>query len=913
MLPMLRQKRLKTVAAAIGLISLTAMPFAAYGAGLGRVTVLSALGEPLKAQLEVTGTPDELASAVARLASAEAFRLAGIEYTAVLPRLKFSPGVVGGAGKRFVEITTDFPINEPFVDMLVEFSWSSGRLVREYTFLLDPPELAAQRATAVAPVVSAAPAPSVAAEQRPAESAVPAPHAPVDRTPAVAAKAQPQATAPVDGYSVKRGDTLSSIALRHKPADVSLDQMLVAIFRNNADAFSGNMNRLHAGAILRVPDADTARSVEATQARREVVAQFADFESYRNRLAEQAGAGTARDVRGGQEASGKIAPRVSEKAAASADADKLSVSKTTKSADASRVGALEEDLVTRERALKEANTRIALLEKNIADMQKLAEMKAKSEPAKVEATKAPSPAPAKSAPPEVKAPEPKPAEIAKPAAPEKAAPVAEKPADSAAKATAPVPEKKPKKAAPPPPPPEPEADFMEDNAPLVFGGAALVTALLGFLGFSAMRKKRKTKDGETDTPLTQSSLAASSVFGSTPSVQPSTLGTITAEPSLSETQSSDVADAVDPLVEADTYLAFGKDVQAEERLLEALKATPTRLAIHVKLLEIYSARRSVMEFNTLAQDLNQQTRGRGQEWARAVALGHALDPNNPLYQSEEPAADLQATTIFTEPLVPRTPPPAVDVDLAAPQGADGGLDFDLGLGAAPAASATAEAAPAAEVDFDLDLGSDAPAGAASAAAGADAGSAPSLDIDFDLELPASAKAAVEAAPDIDLSAGEQSLDATLKLDVPPETVPAPAANAAGSSIDFDFDLSLPGQEAAPASAPEPSRDVADTAQFDAGMLSLELPAAAPAAAVEPMMPSLETATPAPVASIAPSEPVALAPSADDNPEAATKLELAAAYEEMGDRDGARELLEEVLTEGSAAQQAAARAKLEQLG
>jgi pilus assembly protein FimV len=132
--------------------TLAAIPLVTNAAGLGRITVLSALGQPLRAQLEVTASRDELNSLTAKLASADAFRVAGIDYVPALSALNFSREVKESNGKRYIEINTDRPLNEPFVDMLVELSWASGRLVREYTFLLDPPELTQKTAPAVVTV-----------------------------------------------------------------------------------------------------------------------------------------------------------------------------------------------------------------------------------------------------------------------------------------------------------------------------------------------------------------------------------------------------------------------------------------------------------------------------------------------------------------------------------------------------------------------------------------------------------------------------------------------------------------------------------------------------------------------------------------------------------------------------------------
>ena len=157
----------------------------------------------------------------------------------------------------------DRPISEPFVGLLIELNWESGRLSREYTFLLDPVDIAPPKPVA-APV---SPSPAIA---RPPSA------------PAVATAPRPVA----DRYTVQRGDTLRRIAEQNRHEGTSLDQMLVALFRANPSAFDGeNINRLRAGAVLSVPSAEVARQTSPAEARKEILAQAADFEAYRQRLA----------------------------------------------------------------------------------------------------------------------------------------------------------------------------------------------------------------------------------------------------------------------------------------------------------------------------------------------------------------------------------------------------------------------------------------------------------------------------------------------------------------------------------------------------------------------------------------------------------------------------------------------------
>ena len=136
-----KQKVLKRtlLATAMGAI-LLAGPLTANAAGMGKITVLSALGQPLRAELDITASKEELGSLAARVAPAEAFRQANVEYASVLSTVRFTLDKHPD-GKPYFKIQTDRAVNDPFIDFLVELSWSSGRLVREYAFLLDPPEL----------------------------------------------------------------------------------------------------------------------------------------------------------------------------------------------------------------------------------------------------------------------------------------------------------------------------------------------------------------------------------------------------------------------------------------------------------------------------------------------------------------------------------------------------------------------------------------------------------------------------------------------------------------------------------------------------------------------------------------------------------------------------------------------------
>jgi len=916
-----RQKQITLKAAALAVI-LAALPLAAGAAGLGTLIVLSGLGQPLKAEVDISASREEVGTLSARLAPAEAFKQQGIDYVAALSSVRMAVEK-RPSGQPYIRITSERPLNEPFLDLLVELSWGSGRLVREYTFLLDPPAEVSQKtvATPVTPPETRAETKPVATE---ATKAAEVPAA-AEAKPETKVEAKAKAAAkPADGREVKRGDTLGKIAAELKPEGVNLDQMLVALLRGNPDAFDGgNMNRLHAGKIVKMPEPEQIKAVDAAEARKIVVAQSSDFNAYRRKLSTAVAKAPVKEEAPRQAAVGKITPKVEEKApAVPAGKDKLEVSRAEAAKDAKggkvqgRVTALEEDLVARDRALKEASSRVAELEKNVGDLKKLAELKSpgaaqlqqqaqkpaeakKPEPAApAKPVEAPKPAEVAKAPPAAAAPAPtpaKPVEAAKPAEPPKAV-EAPKPAEAAKPADA-VPPPAKKKPLPPPPPPEPT--FMEENAPLVFGGAGIVALLLGYLGFTAMRKKRRARAAaEPMSVITGTDLSANSVFGTTGGHSVDTGGALHTDfgqgPSGAE-------EGVDPVAEADVYMAYGRDAQAEEILIEALTKEPTRLAIHLKLLEIYSARKATKPFETLATDLKGLTGGSGQEWDSVVAMGRALDPNNPLYGSAVAAAPAPAAEV-----APPPPPPVSHVASTVIQVPDQPEKMQATVtmpGQLAHMAATAEANPPVEevssLDFDLDLGG--PTAAPTAAPGKPAAETSALDFDLDLGGPAAAAAPVSpAAPepaaaglDFDLGLGAEpaapagDLGIDFALDATPlAAAPAPAVAAAPASIsgglDFDFDIGgAPAVEASATPVAPP---------LDLGGISLDLGETAP-----------ETA------------PAAVAASAADNPEVATKLELAQAYDEMGDKDGARELLQEVLNEGSAAQQETARAKLAKLG
>jgi len=266
-----------------------------WAIGLGDIQLDSALNEPLRAEIELlSATMDELTNLNVDLASGDTFERYGIDKPFFLQSIEFNI-VADGSNGPVVQLRSRAPITEPFLTFLVEATWPSGRLLREYTVLLDPPTYAppaAQQAPAVTAPRRSTPADSGRIERQPQPEPQAAP-APVDTRPVAQpprssqparepAPAQPAAdTTPFDtrgggDYVVQRRETLWGIASRMRPDErLTMNQTMLAIYEANPDAFGGNINLLKAGASLRIPSADEVFRISRGDALSEVQRQHA--------------------------------------------------------------------------------------------------------------------------------------------------------------------------------------------------------------------------------------------------------------------------------------------------------------------------------------------------------------------------------------------------------------------------------------------------------------------------------------------------------------------------------------------------------------------------------------------------------------------------------------------------------------
>ena len=940
---------LKKRAIAVAVAScLSVAPWVAHAAGLGKITVLSGLGQPLRAELEVNSSREEMSGLVARLAPADAFKQAGVDYSSVLYDLRFSLEKRPD-GKQVVKISSAKPVNEPFLDFLVELNWPTGRLVREYTFLLDPPDVVVKPSSRPASVVDAKLVESVPGGTTPVEKVAAKPEMPAAQKPVLPSvqsakpKAESAASVSESGETriAKSGDTLRKIATETQHQGVSLEQMLVGLYQNNPDAFIGkNLNRLKAGAILNIPDKTTVQAVSETEAKKIFVAQSGDWNAYRQKAATAAASSPVKEDAASQQAGGKITARVEEKALPKEQSkDQVKVSRSDQMGKSpATAGYSEEDRIAKDKAIKEANDRVSLLEKNVNELQKLVEMK-NQKLAELQQLSASKPQEIKpSAPKEEAKPveavkpveAPTPAEAAKPVEPPPAPPV-----------VAPKPLPKPV-VAPPPPPPEP--DFVETLLadPVTTAGGGGILALL--LGYFLYKRRRSAVDTSNTPPQT----------GDFSQTGPGTIDT----------------DEVDPVAEADVYMAYGRDAQAEEILLEALQKDPQRIAIHVKLLEIYANRHSLKQFETLASELYAQTAGVGQEWDKAAALGARLDPANPLYSAAlaqaaplaAPVFDADATVVVspekaqavvkevsfdlpstTEELPPVDQavasdlPPVIEAPSAEEDVDDlAGLDFDLGASIVNPAPVEAEDETPLQIDVPepVKLEEEAPA---DNALDFDLGISPLVEDGVKPESPAGSEAEVidfdiEIAEESPAETPDFSPEGTLVVSNSHSLMPEPMDEVefeiappatTDSMVDFELDMGADASEAPPEqpvveAAPEPLPlaidDVdADSLEFDMTLTDstvLGQPSSPPnfditsinldlAVSDEPDQPAPEPVADEISFESMVAEPASGSVDAAMREEISTKLDLAKAYEEMGDLEGARELLSEVAAEGPA--------------
>lgn len=945
------------------------VPLAGHALGLGEIELRSALNQPFAADIPLALDPsDDPAAVQVRLAPPETFARFGLDRPAFLADLRFA--VDAGAGSPVIRVASGRPVSEPFVSILLEVTWPKGRLLREYTVLLDPPAFAAPAAPPVA-----------------APAAVPAPRV-VERAPAAAPPAAPPppATAAGDDGStygpVQPNETLWVIASRVRPdATVSVNQAMLALFRANPEAFAGNINRLRAGAILRVPAAGEMAAISGADA--EVRDQMASWRASLPAVADGAADPGARL---------QLVPPAE--------------SAATTPADAGRAARLESELREARRLLEVRNRELQALQQQLG---------------KAPAAEPPATPPAAEQPPVV-AEEPETAVERLPGeAPIDAAtaePAAESPAPAAADGER---ARRPQRARPAPAEAEAEGGLLDSVLGTVLnvwflGAAGIVLLAALFLArrrtaeeAPASRYGSDLRDGPVPVrPAADGAGRDDDTFiveetGRTQAVSALRGAAAEAESPLERTISTEGGvelDQADVIAEADFHMAYGLYDQAADLLTRALRDAPGRRDLRLKLLEVYFIWENKAAFLKEARAFRDAAPGRDDaDWNKVLIMGKQLCPGEELFAGAPLDAGLDINVGDVGDAT------SIDIGLGG-AGDDDGLGVDLDLTAA-------RAGPAASDLLDFDFGDDTPADATqrsrTGATGASTMETPTVEARYDsptMETPTVESAALGGDDGLDFDIGSDSPTTetpTLQteggntLETPTLESAAPGWSAGATGIrrgldsgadqteeinleDLGLDLTGLDEAAGDLAAtgtqvPEfdlsdaagessvslPGLDVDSTAELqgiggegggddgeviDLGDLggedgTLDLPAIAGAldrqsgaaplddTAEQPRADLIELSTESgelagldfdigeeaapevePTASLVGAR--GRGPEGPTMTEVGTKLDLARAYIDMGDPDGARSILNEVLEEGDPGQRQEARQLLDEI-
>ena len=837
----------------------------AFTLGVGGIEVKSALSEPLNAEIQLFSVrPGEGDNIRVSLATLKEFTAAGIDRPLHLSYLKFKV-IEKGDGNAYVKVYSDRPIREPFLDFLVDIDWPSGRLLREYTLLLDPPIFAQRKAAPVQTPVVAAPT-RIIREEKPAPAPVtfataPVPSAPVvtrsreddlfprieidavaapelDQSPRVVAK--PAYTG--DTYKVKKSQTLWSIAEAIRPDDsIGVSQMMLALQKENPEAFSNNnINGLKSGVVLRVPDLTDIQAIDRADAVRLARQQNLAWRDAQTNLTSSATpTGTTKTTTASTSKS-SIAPKTVESTVKLVTPDSTSTGSQgvgeDDAASSEKLALANEQIASKTKENDELQSRVKSLEDQIGSMERLLELKddslselqskltdsSKAAPAVVETTPEPvveeKPEPVKS--------------VVKPVVPDsnKINPYA---LDEIPKVKTPDVKPKPPVAAKPVESHQ-EPGLFDD--PMILG--AMIAVLIAILVVVWLIIKRRQNNMQFPESILSGKPAASTTT-TTPNAETSLLSDFA--PSAMDGALESDSSEVDPSAEADVYIAYGKHQQAEELLLASIEQEPDRLDLRLKLMEVYHATGNAESFLAHATQLNNSMDDQNTAlWDKAVVMGRELCPGNELFGADESASE---------------------DDFSDLEGISDDLDDDL--------------------DLSLDM-DDVTSAADSDSEKLSVDSDDELSLDMELE-------SFESGSDTD-----EDDDLTLEMDE--------------LSLEIDDVTDTTSSEETPTEEPEQAIDFGD--------LELELD-------------DSDTGTDTGSDELTLDEPDVSEPEAkiDDDSlnldadvddamlgmdEVATKLDLAKAYIDMGDPDGARAILDEVLTEGSEDQQSEAKGLIDQL-
>lgn len=867
----------------------------AQALGLGDIELRSRLNQRLAANVPVLGAePSEIESLVVRLASPEDFARAGIERPEFLSSLEFTLAPTGDS----VRVSSRQTVRDPLLNFIVEARWNGGRVLREYTVLLDPPADTAREAAASA-VHSEAAAPAVTRPAAPAAS----------RAGAVTSTYGP----------VLPSETLWSIATKLRPsAAITMDQVLLAIYRANPQAFEGGINGLLKGSKLKVPTAEDMASADALGARAEVTALRAQP------------APSTRGVAAAVEkpALPPAAPAsLAKRPEAAAESPKPEAAKP----EAPKPEASKPEPAKPEPAKPEAaKPEPAKLEPAKPEIP--SHEAAKPEPAHEPAAAAGADAQAAAAEPGAPAEHGKPAESAEPAGPaepaEPAGSVPAEPAATAEAAAAPAepttgsaveaaPEKPIEAAAPAAATPADGEWLQTLQWPLIAAALALLGGLIVLRRLRAVRAAARAAtppepprapaaaidvlladtasrpdvpaaraeprlepapvasapEAEPAAPVVEPAPAPAAVPASVeapatvsepaPPPPPPPPITISQPPVIEEAQVIEAlplppaSELSDPLTEADFHIAYGLYDEAAQMLRDAAEAEPDRVELRSKLADTYFAAGKAEAFLETAAGLRGQV-SRG-EWQRITDMGRSLCPQATLFADAASPPMEAAAPVQTAYQAPERRDSLADISL---------IDFDLD-------AELADTAPTPPATFNAD---------------------PGWDPEAPLSNPAPTQEASAGAPVFDLAMAETAREALAPMpeplaDLMPEPLIEPALEPAADPLPELSLQTLPEPAPMPEPAPEPAPLPTQVAEAVPPPAAIDAPAA-------PAFDDSLTEAAFDIDAHMPADAADADSAFSIGDEADTKLDLARAYADMGDEDAARSLLAEVIASGS---------------
>ncbi|MGH8278282.1 MAG: FimV/HubP family polar landmark protein [Gammaproteobacteria bacterium] len=600
-------------------LALALLPLTSNALGLGEIKLQSALNQPLNAEIPVVGAAaDEIGSLHVKLASPGQFQQAGIPMSPVLDQLKFAV-VQGANGTASVRITTAQPFREPFLDVLVDATWDNGELIREYTVFLNPPgfEPATKPATALAAAPSsvssatALTAPPVAASATSAAKLVIPLAAPVlpSSAPVAPAVAVPSIAGSASGGTygpIQRGETLTEIALKVRPQGVTLNQMMIAIYRANPRVFMHNINLMKAGPVLRIPSAADIQAVNITDANSEVRTQIAAWRSQRGLAAAPAAPAVA-----GKPALTLVAPSAAEKNAASkvsgSGAGGTGVSGAAGAGTAQGTAAA----VTAGKApIKFPSSGLAAVESQAAQ-SKAPGVTTRVTPLTTEKS-----------------------EVAKPL---------------------------PKKKFAPPVQPQPTESGGIFSPPTLYIIIAVIILLL-LIAFQIIRKRRASHGPMGGGPTGGKRKAGKRAAPAAETWDQPDTGGVDAAPAAAEAHAPAAATAAaaahvtatagttsepqDPIAEADFHMAYGLYDQAAEVLNKGLSQDPGRRDLRMKLLEVYFTAGNREKFLETTRSLRHEMgEAPDKDWEKVAIMGHQIAADDALFSGKGTSEKIPAVSV----------------------------------------------------------------------------------------------------------------------------------------------------------------------------------------------------------------------------------------------------------------------------